>query len=116
MAFKGGHYLLHQLQFPGWGSWQPLLLVDFEVKGEDFFFCSFGAEKLDGRLVCLWVQLRKALLAASADHSLCLFPPFIGSMPKHLVQHDQPVVAVLLPLGLPLQEQLYIHDSLCFSY
>ena len=48
-AFEGGHHLLHQLQFPRWGSWQPLLLVDFEVKGENFFLCSFGANKLDGR-------------------------------------------------------------------
>ena len=39
-------------------------------------------------------------------------------MSKHLIHHDQPqpVGAVLFPLGLPLQEQLYIHDPLSFSY
>ena len=48
-AFEGGHHLLHQLLFTDWGSWQPLLSVDFEVEGEDFFFHSFGADQLDSR-------------------------------------------------------------------
>ena len=34
MAFKRGHHLLHQLRYPRWGSWQPLLFVNFQVKGE----------------------------------------------------------------------------------
>ena len=47
MAFKGGQHLLHQLKSPRWGSWQPLLFVDFSVKGEDFFLGGFGADRLD---------------------------------------------------------------------
>ena len=48
-AFKGGHHLLHQLRFPRWGSWQPLLFRNFEVNGEDLFLGGFRADKLDGR-------------------------------------------------------------------
>ena len=46
-AFKRGHHLLHQLRSPRWGSWQPLLFINFQVKGEDFFLGGFRANRLD---------------------------------------------------------------------
>ena len=55
------------------------------------------------------------MLAALAECSFHLLPPFVGSMLKHLIKHDQLVWAFLLPLGLPFQEQLHIHHSLSLS-
>ena len=115
VVFKGRHHLLHQFQLSGWRPQQSLHFVHLKVQGLDLFLASLGAYQLDSRYVCLRVQLWQFLLAASADHLLCLLLPLVCSMLEHFIEHHEVVGAIYLPLGLYFKEQLNIHHPLCLS-
>ena len=71
---------LRMAGFPWWGARQPAQLVDLQVNIEEFLLAGFGLHQLNGRYICLWVQLGHLPPDALADVPFCLCLSFRGGM------------------------------------
>ena len=117
MAFKRGHQPPASAQVPQVGILATSAVCKLPGKGRGFLPWWFWGQQAGWQIsLPLGPTWEGPYQVASADCTLSFFLPLVGSMSKHFIHHGQTVRAVLLPLGLPLKEQLDIHNSFGFPH